>query len=315
MTGMKLGHLRAFVAIADAGGFARAAGRLNLTQSAISRQIALLENELGVRLFDRDGRDVKLTSPGEDLLRRSRHLLNDAAALGERARELRGGQVGTLRIGASPQVIENILAPFLVRFLRAHPGVDVQLLESGSARHGQLERGEIHLAMMPFADAEPFQRRLLYPIHVMAVMAVLARSHRLGRRTVLDIADLAEERLLLLKQGFGARGWFDAACSAAELRPRILLESAAPATLVALAEVGHGIAIIPSNVQIVPKSIRRAFLTHRDLPIGRWSSIARNQHRFLPRYGADFVDELVAVLQRKYPGQDLIRRAPSLPRP
>ena len=309
---MKLGHLRAFVAIADVGGFARAASRLNLTQSAISRQIALLEEELGVRLFDRDGRNVKLTSPGEDLLRRSRHLLSDAAALGERARELRGGQVGTLRISATPQVIESILAPFLVRFLRAHPGVDVQLLESGIARHGQLERGEIHLAIMPVAEAEPFQRRLLYPIHV---MAVLARSHRLSRRTVLDIAELTEERLLLLKQGFGARGWFDAACGAAEVRPRILLESAAPATLVALAEVGHGIAIIPSNVPIAPKSIRRAFLTHRDLPIGRWSAIAWNQHRFLPRYGADFVDELVAVLRDRYPGQDLIRRAPPLPRP
>ena len=105
---MNLGHLRAFVAIADVGGFARAASRLNLTQSAISRQIALLEEELGVRLFDRDGRNVKLTSPGEDLLRRSRHLLSDAAALGERARELRGGQVGTLRISATPQVIESI---------------------------------------------------------------------------------------------------------------------------------------------------------------------------------------------------------------
>ena len=309
---MKFGQLRAFVAIADVGGFARAARRLNLTQSAISRQIALLEGELGVRLFDRDGRNVTLTSPGEDLLRRSRHLLNDAAALGERARELRGGQVGTLRISATPQVIENILAPFLGRFLRAHPGVDVELLESGAARHGQLERGEIHLAIMPFADAEPFQRRLLYPIHV---MAVLAGSHRLRRRTILDIAELAEEPLLLLKQGFGARAWFDAACNAAEVRPRILLESAAPATLVALAEVGHGIAIVPSNVRIAPKSIRRAFLTHRDLPIGRWSSIAWNQRRFLPRYGADFVDELVGVLQRKYPAQDLIRRAPPLPRP
>jgi len=51
------------------------------------------------------------------------------------------------------------------------------------------------------------------------------------------------------------------------------------------------------------------------VPIGRWSSIAWNQRRFLPRYGADFVDELVGVLQRKYPAQDLIRRAPPLPRP
>ena len=309
---MKLGQLRTFVAIADIGGFARAATHLNLTQSAVSRQVAMLEEQLGLSLFDRDGRTVKLTPAGEDLLRRSRRLLSDAAALGERARELQGGLVGTLRISATPQVIENILAPFLVRFLRSRPGVEVQLLESGSARHDQLERGEIHLAIMPYVDAEPFQRRLLYPIYV---VAVLARSHRLGRRAVLDITELGDERLLLLKHGFGARAWFEAACNAAEVRPRILSESAAPATLVALAEVGHGIAIIPSNVRTPPRSVRRALLVHRDVPIGRWSSIAWNQRRFLPRYGEEFVAELAASLQRSYPGQELTRRAPRLPRP
>ena len=309
---MKFAQLRTFVAIADTGGFARAASQLNLTQSAVSRQIAELEKQLGITLFDRDGRNVKLTLAGEDLLRRSRGLLSDAAALGERARELRGGQVGTLRISASPQVIENILAPFVVRFLRSRPGVDVQLLESGSARHGQLERGEIHLAIMPFVDSDPFQRRLLYPIYV---VGVLARSHRLSRRAVLDITEFSDERLLMLKHGFGARAWFETACNAAEIRPRILSESAAPATLVALAEAGHGIAIIPSNVQTMPRSVRRILLVHRDLPIGRWSSIAWNQHRFLPRYGEEFVAELAGRLQRRYPGQEFTQRAPRLPRP
>ena len=309
---MKLGQLRTFVAIADTGGFARAAAQLNLTQSAASRQIALLEEHLGLPLFDRDGRNVKLTPAGEDLLRRSRRLLSDAAALGERARELRGGQVGTLRISASPQVLENILAPFLVRFLRSHPGVDVQLLESGDARREQLERGEIHLAMMPFVDAEPFQRRLLYPVYV---VAVLPRSHRLSRRAVLDVTELRDERLLLLKHQFGVRRWFETACFAAEVRPRIMSESASPATLVALAEVGHGIAVLPSNVQPTRRGVRRVLLVHRDLPIGRWSCIAWNQHRFLPRYGEEFVAALAASLERKHPGQEFSKRKPALPRP
>jgi DNA-binding transcriptional LysR family regulator len=200
---MKLAHLRTFVAIVDSGGFARAAERLHLTQPATSHQISLLEKEFGVMLFDRKGRTVKLTPEGEDLLRRSRRLLGDAELLGERARALRGGQVGPLRISATPQVIENILAPFLVKFLRRRPGVDIQLLESGSARLEQLEAGEIHLAIMPFAEAQRFERRLLYPIHV---LAVLAKTHRFARRSVLDIAQLDGEPLLLLKHGFGARG-------------------------------------------------------------------------------------------------------------
>src|SRR6266478_6215859 len=91
---MNFKHLRAFVNIADAGGFARAATRLNLSQPALSRQIRALEIELSVRLFDRIGRRVQLTSEGEELLRRSRRVLAEADSLGERARMLKAGETG-----------------------------------------------------------------------------------------------------------------------------------------------------------------------------------------------------------------------------
>jgi len=78
---MKLSQLQTFVTVADNGGFARATARLNLTQSAASRQISALERELGVPLFDRVERRVQLTSEGEDLLRQSRRLLSDVEAL------------------------------------------------------------------------------------------------------------------------------------------------------------------------------------------------------------------------------------------
>src|SRR5437660_10496623 len=101
---MNLRNLHTFVIVADAGGFARASGRLTLTQPAASRQILALERELGVALFDRIGRRIALTSEGEDLLRRSRRLLEDAASLGERARALRAGHSGAVRVGAPTQV-------------------------------------------------------------------------------------------------------------------------------------------------------------------------------------------------------------------
>jgi LysR family transcriptional regulator, cyn operon transcriptional activator len=87
---MKLRHLRTFVTVADAGGFAHAATGLALSQSAASRQILALEADLGVSLFDRIGRRIQLTSEGEDLLGLSRRLLADAEAFGERARALKG---------------------------------------------------------------------------------------------------------------------------------------------------------------------------------------------------------------------------------
>ena len=150
---MNLRHLRAFTTIADAGGFARAAGRLNLSQPALSRQIHALESELDVLLFDRVGRRIQLTSEGEDLLRRSRRLLADADSLGERARSLKNGDTGILRVGATPQMIENLFADFLTRYRRRHPDVEVHLVEDGGARlHGRLERGDVHLATTPTGD-------------------------------------------------------------------------------------------------------------------------------------------------------------------
>src|SRR6266508_3444367 len=99
---MNFGHLLAFTTIADTGGFARAAARLNLSQPALSRRMQMLEAELGVPLFDRIGRRVQLTSEGEDLLRRSRRLLTEVESLGERARALKSGQTGVLRVRTTP---------------------------------------------------------------------------------------------------------------------------------------------------------------------------------------------------------------------
>jgi DNA-binding transcriptional LysR family regulator len=263
--GMNLRHLHAFATVADAGGVARAATRLHVSQPALSRQIQGLEADLGVPLFDRIGRRVRLTSAGEDLLRRSRRLLAEADALAERARSLKTGETGILRIGTTPQVIENLLAHFLTHYRRRHPGVEVHLVEDGGVRlHGRLERGDVHLTMAPAGDMR-FHDRLLYPMHL---MAALPPGHRLSRGATLEVADLADEPLLLLRRDFASREWFDTACQVAHVRPRVLLESAAPHTLVALAASDYGIAILPSTVQ-VPRGVAPGSSREIARPMGR----------------------------------------------
>lgn len=308
---MNFRHLRAFAAIVDAGGFARAAVRLNLSQPALSRQIHALEAELGVPLFDRIGRRVQLTSEGEDLLGRSRRLLAEAESLGERARSLKTGQTGILRIGATPQMIENLLADFLTRYRRRHPGVEIHLVEDGGVRlPGRLERGDVHLVLAP-VDAR-FQVRLLHPVHV---LAVLSSERRLGRRATLEISELADEPLLLLRRDFGSREWFDAACQTAHLRPRVFLESAAPHTLMALAATDYGIAIVPSNARVPRGTVRAVPLVHRGASIGRWASVCWDPQRFLAPYAEQFVEEIATHCCRYFPGRDLVGGAPALPRP
>src|SRR5262245_30967469 len=252
---MNLRFLRTFVAIADSSGFARAAIRLHLTQSAASRQIHALESELGVRLFDRIGRTVKLTSEGEDLLLRSRRLLSDAESLGERARALKSGQTGVLRVGAAPQIMENLLADFLQRYRKRHPGIEIQLVEDQGGRlPARLEAGDMHVAILPDSDDRFFSR----PIFPMFVVAVMPKDHRLRRRTVLDVVDLVDEPLLRLGPGFASHAWFDAACRVERIRPRVVLESIAPHALIALARAGLGIALITSVVRIPRESVRAA---------------------------------------------------------
>ena len=309
---MNLRQLQTLITIADAGGFARAGGRLNLSQPAASRQIQALEAELGVLLFDRIGRRLQLTSEGEEIVRRGRRLLQEADSLRDRADALKGGLTGTLRVGGSPQHIETVLAPFVTRFRRRHPGIEVHFVEDGGARiNDRLEHGDVQVVLTT-AGNELFSSRLLYPVYA---LAVVAPSHPLGRRSSVDVSELADESLLLLHRSFGSRGWFDAACHNADVSPPIVLESGAPHTLMALAASGEGVAIVPSNVSIPRKGVKAMSVTYRGTPIGRWGLVAWDSRRFFPPFAQHFVNELVAHVRRDYPNRELTKRMPPLRRP
>jgi LysR family transcriptional regulator, cyn operon transcriptional activator len=309
---MNFRHLRTFVAIAEAGGIHRAVARLNLSQPAASRQIHALEAELGVPLFDRIGRRVQLTSEGQDILRRSQRLLAEVQSLTERAGALKKGETGTLRVGATPQVIENTLSAFLVRYRHRHPGVEVQLAEEGGTDlPRRLDRGDLKFAIMA-VDDERFEHRLLYPVYELAVMSA---KHRLSRRNAIEVTELSDEPLMLLRGGFASRDWFETACRIAHLRPRVLLESAAPHTVMALAGDGYGVAIIPSTMRVPRGRIRAIPIIQRGAALGRWLRIAWDPQRFLAPYADQFVKELIADCRRAFPGQEFARRAPTLPRP
>jgi DNA-binding transcriptional LysR family regulator len=309
---MDLHQLRTFIAVADSGGVARAAQRLNVSQPAASRQIQALEADLGMLLFDRIGRRLRLTSEAEDLVPRARKLLAEAQSLRERARALQAGETGQIRIGATPPMIEWVLAGFLAKYRRCQPQIDISVVEDGGAGlSARLARGEVHLAYVPVGDAR-FSGRLLYPIHV---MAVLPQAHPLSRGRCLDIAKLAGEPLLLLNRSFASRQWFDAACDAANVALNVRLESGAPNAVLGLAEAGYGIAILPSMLRLSRKGLRALPLVNRQSSIGMWTRLAWDPQRFLAPYVAVFREALVSHAQRAYPGRNLIGRAPALIRP
>ena len=242
---MDLRRLRTFVAVAELGTVSRAALRLRITQPALSRQIGDLEREFGIKLFDRVGRRLMLTSVGEQVLDDCRGVLGQVSSLAQRIEQLGRGNSGVLRVAAPPQTIESVLSRFLPRYAADFPNVHVRLTEAlGHEQLVLLERGEVHLGIRHNQGTDPrFESHTLPPDEALAACPT---SLALGQTGTIDIGHLASYPLLLPDSGYSVRKMFDAACRLAEVEPNILLESRAPHTLLALAEAGHGVAIIPS---------------------------------------------------------------------
>jgi DNA-binding transcriptional LysR family regulator len=309
---MELRHLRYFVSVAEAASVSKAALRVRISQPALSRQIHDLEEELGVRLFDRIGRRIQLTAEGEELLARSRDLLARAGSLAERARALSGGAAGVLRVGATPQAMQSVVAGVLNRYLRRWPEVEVRLTEEGGLRLLDLvERGELHVALAGVPLGSGLESRPLFPIRLLAVGAPRQRWRRLKVIEVEEIA--AGERLLLLRRDFGTRQLFDAACRLAHIEPRVALESREPHSLVTLAEGGHGVAVVPSTVRFLSRRIQILPLIQEGRSLGTWGGVVWDPRRSLPRHASGFIEELAAYVSREFPGKRFDRTAPPLP--
>jgi DNA-binding transcriptional LysR family regulator len=300
---MDLRHARTFVTVAELGTVSKAALRLRVAQPALSRQIGNLEQELGFKLFDRLGRRLVLTGEGEQLLSDCRGLLNYASAVGERAQLLRRGDTGVLKVAASPQVIEGIFSNFLHRYAERYPNVQVKLTEAiGPDTLAMLERGEVHLGLHLARAVEAGDRR--FASHPMVSVELLAACHpplTIGEGGAIDIRRLAPYPLLLLDARFVFRQTFDAACRLAGLEPNITFESRAPHTLLAMAEAGHGVAIIPSGLRTHRYVLRIVGVTHQGRPLREPLAIFWDKRRPLPRYATAFCQMLAEYVRDVFP--------------
>ena len=179
------------------------------------------QQELGLKLFERVGRGLVLTSEGEQLLTDCRVLLNGADMLRERAQTLLRGDSGVLNVAASPVQIEAVLSTFLHQFARHYPKVQVRLIEAvGPDILSMLERGDVHLGILLHAaqvEGRPFGSHEVPPVELLAARHPLFQA-RFGK--TVEVRALAAHPLLLLDPGFVVRKTFDAVCRLAKLKPR-----------------------------------------------------------------------------------------------
>jgi DNA-binding transcriptional LysR family regulator len=186
-----LRKLRYFVAVAEELHFGRAAARLHIAQPVLSRQIRVLEDELRVRLLDRDRRATALTAAGEQLLRDAPGVLAAADAL---LRRVRQAADGTPRFTVAFMPGITVTGP-VQALLARHPGLDVQVLRTGWDDQAAVVldgRADVSFVRMP---VDRHGLRLL-PLFTEPRVAVLPRTHRLAGKPAIVIADLAADRLL-----------------------------------------------------------------------------------------------------------------------
>ena len=222
--------LQAFLAVADSGSFSRAAEQLHLTQPAVSKRIAVLENQVDARLFDRIGRRVTLTEAGRVLLPRAREILvmvNDSRrALGN----LAGAVGGSLTLATSHHIGLHRLPPLLKSYTRAHPDVrlDLHFLDSEEAYQGVLD-GSLEIAVVTLAPHPDAQLEVV-PLWLDRLCFVCAHDHPLAQRQRLALDELCVEQPCLEKLGLEKLGLdelcdFDAVLPGPQTFTRELIET------------------------------------------------------------------------------------------
>ncbi|WP_122049593.1 LysR family transcriptional regulator [Asaia bogorensis] len=245
---MDLRHLRYLVTIAECGTFTRASERLNIAQPPLSQQIRRLEEELGVRLFDRSRQGAVLTSAGSLLVDRARTILALSAEFKSFASGLADGFEGSLRIGMAGGVTLLPLIPAAIQaFRQARPDIMVTLEESNTpALCAALRSGQVDVAIVrpPAPDPHIVVRPLLDEPTVVA----LPVSHRLSGAAGIHLRDIANDPLILFERHLGP-GFYDtiiSACLEAGFSPRLGQSAPQVVATIPMVAAGMGVTIIPA---------------------------------------------------------------------
>lgn len=253
MTNITVRQLRYFDALATHGHFGHAAAACSITQPALSVQIKDLELELGVTLFERGARQVRLTMFGEEFAPRVRGVLRAMEELADMARASQQRLTGRLRIGVIPTIAPYLLPAIIRALAQSHPGLDIHVRETLTSRLLQeLGDSQLDAAIV----ALPVSEASLTEVALFSENFVLVRPPEDENTPVPDRQQLREMRLLLLEEGHCFRDQALSFCKSGSALPREMLDGSSLSTLVQMVGAGIGVTLLPEMA--VPVETRAA---------------------------------------------------------
>jgi LysR family hydrogen peroxide-inducible transcriptional activator len=288
---MEVHQLRYFCAVAETGSFTRAAEREQVAQPSLSQQIMKLEVELGVRLFDRLGRAVRLTDMGQVFLPRVRAILSEMRAAKEEVAEKQSTVSGAVCVGVIPTIAPYFLPARIALFSRQYPEASISVVEDITVHlMGQLRAGLIDLAII----ALPARGHDLdaFPLLTERLFAILPKGHRLARRRTLRMKELREEPFLLLRDDHCFRDTAIEVCKRARLSPQIVFESGQFSSIMGMVGAGMGISIVPEMAVEAKHDCSSVLIA--DERASRTIGVAAVKGHFLSRVPRAFLEHLRA---------------------
>ena len=210
-------HINYFLAVAEHGSFTRAASALHVSQPALSQQIRQLEESLGVPLFDRSGRTIRLTDAGEVWRQYASRALQELGA-GKRAiHDVADLTRGSLRIAVTPTFTSYFIGPLMADFYARYPGITLQLIEDMLCR----DELDVGIAFAPVHSPE----LEAIPLLTESLALVVAQHHPLAVHEQVALSRLHDEKLVLLSAEFATREQIDHYCEKAGLHPQVVIEA------------------------------------------------------------------------------------------
>ncbi|MFC5470011.1 LysR family transcriptional regulator [Cohnella suwonensis] len=279
---MELRQLQYFVQVARLQHVTKAAEELHVAQSAVSRQIHRLEEELGVRLFMQRGRNVQLTPVGQLFLRRAETVLGDLDRAVLEIHEFLDPEVGEIRLGFPHSLGIHLVPQVVAAFRKLHPNVKFRFRQG---MYPSLIRDVVD-AEVDIAFISPFPEKNGHVtgeiVLTEELFAILPDSHRLAKAESIKLSELKDETFVLFGSGYSLRPIVWDACKEAGFTPNIGFEGEESGTIRGLVAAGMGVSLLPEMAMFETSSMMPAVVQISEPRVTRTIGLIRRSGEKLP---------------------------------